>query len=381
MGPLAGLKIIELAGLGPGPFCAMLLADMGAEVLRIDRKDGSGRPIRLDDTKDALNRGRRSVAMDLKNPEAVATVLDLCAGADALIEGFRPGVMERMGLGPEACLKRNPRLVYGRMTGWGQEGPLAKRAGHDINYIAVAGVLHMFGRDGERPVPPANLVGDMGGGGLLLAFGIVCALLEARSSLQGQIVDAAMVDGASLLATSVYGLAAMGLWNPSRWGVNLTDTGAHFYEVYATSDDKLVAVGAIESQFYTQLLKGLGLDGADLPPQMDAASWPQMKRRFAQVFRTKSRAEWEKIFAGTDACVSPVLSPLETIENAHMQARRSFAEIGAVTQPAPAPRFSRTPGEIARPPPLPGQHTVEALAAWGLSDARIRDLREAGAIP
>jgi len=319
--------------------------------------------------------------MDLKNPEAVATVLDLCAGADALIEGFRPGVMERMGLGPEACLKRNPRLVYGRMTGWGQEGPLAKRAGHDINYIAVAGVLHMFGRDGERPVPPANLVGDMGGGGLLLAFGIVCALLEARSSLQGQIVDAAMVDGASLLATSVYGLAAMGLWNPSRWGVNLTDTGAHFYEVYATSDDKLVAVGAIESQFYTQLLKGLGLDGADLPPQMDAASWPQMKRRFAQVFRTKSRAEWEKIFAGTDACVSPVLSPLETIENAHMQARRSFAEIGAVTQPAPAPRFSRTPGEIARPPPLPGQHTVEALAAWGLSDARIRDLREAGAIP
>ena len=381
MGPLAGLKIIELAGLGPGPFCAMLLADMGAEVLRIDRKDGSGRPIRLDDAKDALNRGRRSVAMDLKNPEAVATVLDLCAGADALIEGFRPGVMERMGLGPEACLKRNPRLVYGRMTGWGQEGPLAKRAGHDINYIAVAGVLHMFGRDGERPVPPANLVGDMGGGGLLLAFGIVCALLEARSSLQGQIVDAAMVDGASLLATSVYGLAAMGLWNPSRWGVNLTDTGAHFYEVYATSDDKLVAVGAIESQFYTQLLKGLGLDGADLPPQMDAASWPQMKRRFAQVFRTKSRAEWEKIFAGTDACVSPVLSPLETIENAHMQARRSFAEIGAVTQPAPAPRFSRTPGEIARPPPLPGQHTVEALAAWGLSDARIRDLREAGAIP
>ena len=381
MGPLAGLKVIEFAGLGPGPFCAMLLADMGAEVLRIDRKDGSGRPIRLDDAKDALNRGRRSVAMDLKNPEAVATVLDLCAGADALIEGFRPGVMERMGLGPEACLKRNPRLVYGRMTGWGQEGPLAKRAGHDINYIAVAGVLHMFGRDGERPVPPANLVGDMGGGGLLLAFGIVCALLEARSSLQGQIVDAAMVDGASLLATSVYGLAAMGLWNPSRWGVNLTDTGAHFYEVYATSDDKLVAVGAIESQFYTQLLKGLGLDGADLPPQMDAASWPQMKRRFAQVFRTKSRAEWEKIFAGTDACVSPVLSPLETIENAHMQARRSFAEIGAVTQPAPAPRFSRTPGEIARPPPLPGQHTVEALAAWGLSDARIRDLREAGAIP
>ena len=381
MGPLAGLKIIELAGLGPGPFCAMLLADMGAEVLRIDRKDGGGRPIRLDDTKDVLNRGRRSVAMDLKNPEAVATVLDLCAGADALIEGFRPGVMERMGLGPEVCLKRNPRLVYGRMTGWGQEGPLAKRAGHDINYIAVAGVLHMFGRAGERPVPPTNLVGDMGGGGLLLAFGIVCAMLEARSSLQGQIVDAAMVDGASLLATSVYGLAAMGYWNPSRWGVNLTDTGAHFYEVYATSDDKLVAVGAIESQFYAQLLEGLGLDGAELPPQMDAASWPQMKDRFAQVFRTKSRAEWEQIFAGTDACVSPVLSPLEAIGNAHMQARRSFAEIGAVTQPAPAPRFSRTPGEIARPPPLPGEHTVEALAAWGLSDARIRELREAGAIP
>ena len=380
MGPLAGLKVIEFAGLGPGPFCAMLLADMGAEVLRIDRKDGSGRPIRIDDTKDVLNRGRRSVAVDLKNPEAVATVLDLCAGADALIEGFRPGVMERMGLGPEVCLKRNPKLVYGRMTGWGQEGPLATRAGHDINYIAVAGVLHMFGRAGERPVPPANLVGDMGGGGLLLAFGIVCAMLEARSSQRGQIVDAAMVDGASLLATSVYGLAAMGLWNPSQWGVNLTDTGAHFYEVYTTSDDKFVAVGAIESQFYAQLLQGLGLDGTDLPPQMEAASWPQMNRRFAQVFRTKSRAEWEQVFAGTDACVSPVLSPLESIGNAHMQARRSFAQVDAVTQPAPAPRFSRTPGEIRSPPPRPGEHTLEALAAWGLSEARIRELREAGAI-
>ncbi|HKZ72995.1 MAG TPA: CaiB/BaiF CoA-transferase family protein [Steroidobacteraceae bacterium] len=380
MGPLAGLKVVELAGIGPGPFCAMLLADMGAEVLRIDRKDGGGRPIKLDHSKDVLNRGRLSVAMDLKNPAAVATVLDLCAGADALIEGFRPGVMERMGLGPAECLKRNPKLVYGRMTGWGQDGPLATTAGHDINYIAISGVLHMFGRAGERPVPPANLVGDMGGGGLLLAFGIVCAVLEARRSGWGQVVDAAMVEGASLLASSIHGLAAMGYWDPARWGVNLTDTGAHFYEVYETKDGRHVAVGAIESQFYALLLKGLGLESADLPPQMDPKSWPAMKRRFADIFRTKTRAEWEQVFAGTDACVSPVLSPTEATANDHMRARGAFTQSGAVTQPAPAPRFSRTPGEIGRPPPLPGEHTTAALAHWGLSAARIQELREAGAI-
>lgn len=380
MGPLAGLKVVELAGIGPGPFCAMLLADMGAEVLRIDRKDGGGRPIKLDHSKDVLNRGRLSVAMDLKNAAAVATVLDLCAGADALIEGFRPGVMERMGLGPKECLAHNPKLVYGRMTGWGQDGPLATTAGHDINYIAIAGVLHTFGRAGERPVPPTNLVGDMGGGGLLLAFGIVCAVLEARRSGRGQVVDAAMVEGASLLASSIYGLAAMGFWDPARRGVNLTDTGAHFYEVYETKDGRHVAVGAIESQFYALLLKGLGLEGADLPPQMNAQSWPEMKRRFADIFRTRTRAEWEQIFAGTDACVSPVLSPTEAMANDHMHARGAFTQSGGVAQPAPAPRFSRTPGEIRRPPPLPGEHTTAALAAWGVDAARIRELREAGAI-
>jgi alpha-methylacyl-CoA racemase len=380
MGPLSGLKVVELAGIGPGPFCAMLLADMGADVLRIDRKDGGGRPIKLDHSKDVLNRGRLSVAMDLKNPAAVAAVLDLCARADALIEGFRPGVMERMGLGPTECLNRNPKLVYGRMTGWGQDGPLAATAGHDINYIAIAGALHTFGRAGERPVPPVNLVGDMGGGGLLLAFGIVCALLEARCSGQGQIVDAAMVEGASLLATSIYGLTAMGHWNPAQWGVNITDTGAHFYEVYETKDGKHVAVGAIESQFYALLLKGMGLDGVELPPQMDAASWPAMKCRFAEIFRTRTRAEWETVFTGTDACVSPVLSPTEAMTNDHMKARGAFTHSGAVPQPAPAPRFSRTPGGIRRPPPLPGEHTTEALAAWGLDDARIRNLSEARAI-
>jgi alpha-methylacyl-CoA racemase len=382
MGPLSGVRVVEFAGIGPGPFAAMLLADLGAEVLRLDRKEGAAiaRAIGMDFAKDVSNRGRPSAAVDLKNPESVALALDLLASADILIEGFRPGVMEGLGLGPELCLGRNPRLVYGRMTGWGQTGPLARRAGHDINYIAMSGMLHTFARRNERPLPPGNTVADMGGGGLMLAFGVLSALIEARTSGRGQVVDAAMFEGAALLGTSIFVLMGMGLYDPSRPGAHLSDTGAHFYEVYETQDARYVAVGAIEPQFYAQLLKGLGLDAASLPKQMDAASWPDMKRRFADIFRTKSRAEWDKIFEGTDACVSPVLSPTEAAEDPHARSRGSFANAGGVLQPAPAPRFSRTPAGLSRLPPLPGADTDEALALWGVSEERIAALRAAGAI-
>jgi alpha-methylacyl-CoA racemase len=382
MGPLSGVRVVEFAGIGPGPFAAMLLADLGAEVLRLDRKEGAAiaRAIGMDFAKDISNRGRPSAAVDLKNPESVALALDLLASADILIEGFRPGVMEGLGLGPEVCLGRNPKLVYGRMTGWGQTGPLARRAGHDINYIAMSGMLHTFARLNERPLPPGNTVGDMGGGGLLLAFGVLSALVEARSSGRGQVVDAAMFEGAALLGTSIFVLMGMGLYDPSRPGAHLSDTGAHFYDVYETQDARHVAVGAIEPQFYAQLLKGLGLDAASLPKQMDAASWPDMKRRFAGIFRTKSRAEWEKVFEGTDACVSPVLSPTEAAEDPHARSRGSFADAGGVLQPAPAPRFSRTPAGLSRLPPLPGADTDEALALWGVPEERIAALRAAGAI-
>jgi alpha-methylacyl-CoA racemase len=381
-GPLAGVRVIEIAGIGPGPFAAMLLADLGADVLRVDRKDGAAiaRAMGMDFAKDISNRGRPSVALDLKHPEAVAMLLDLLKSADALIEGFRPGVMEGLGLGPEACLERNPKLVYGRMTGWGQTGPLARRAGHDINYIAMSGMLHTFARQNERPVPPGNTVGDMGGGGLMLAFGVVSALLEARGSGRGQVVDAAMFEGAALLGTSVFVMMAMGLHDVSRPGTNLGDTGAHFYEVYETRDARYVAVGAIEPQFYSQLLKGLGLDAASLPKQMDARTWPDMKRRFADIFRTKTRAEWEQVFAGTDACVSPVLSPVEAAENPHARSRGSFSDAGGVLQPAPAPRFSRTPAALFRAPSMPGADTYEALAQWGVPGERVAALRAAGAI-
>ena len=381
-GPLAGVRVIEIAGIGPGPFAAMLLADLGADVLRVDRKDGAAiaRAMGMDFAKDISNRGRPSVALDLKHPEAVAVLLDLLKSADVLIEGFRPGVMEGLGLGPEVCLARNPRLVYGRMTGWGQTGPLARRAGHDINYIAMSGVLHTFARQNERPVPPGNTVGDMGGGGLMLAFGVVSALLEARGSGRGQVVDAAMFEGAALLGTSVFVMMAMGLYDASRPGTNLGDTGAHFYEVYETRDARYVAVGAIEPQFYSQLLKGLDLDAASLPKQMDARTWPDMKRRFADIFRTKTRAEWEQVFAGTDACVSPVLSPVEAAEDPHARSRGSFADAGGVLQPAPAPRFSRTPAALSRPPSMPGADTDEALAQWGVPGERVAALRAAGAI-
>ncbi|HLO34983.1 MAG TPA: CaiB/BaiF CoA-transferase family protein, partial [Candidatus Deferrimicrobium sp.] len=350
MGPLAGLKIIEIAGIGPGPYAAMLLADLGADVVRVDRPGA----VSMNAEKDVLNRGRPSIAVDLKSPDGVETVLRLVEQADALIEGFRPGVMERLGLGPDACAERNPRLVYGRMTGWGQEGPLAQTAGHDTNYIAVAGVLHNFARLGERPVPPLNLAGDFGGGSMFLVMGVLAALLHAQRTGEGQVVDAAMIDGAASLMTMEWAFRAMGIWDTEAPGTNLLDTGAPFYEVYECADGKWLAVGAIEAHFYAQLLEGMGLAGAaDLPHQMDRSQWPAMKQRFAEVFRSKTRDDWWAIFQGTDACVTPVLSPSEAIDDPHIKARGTLTNEWGVDQPAPAPRFSLTPAELLRPPSAP----------------------------
>jgi alpha-methylacyl-CoA racemase len=378
-GPLTGVKIVELAGLGPAPFAGMMLADAGADIVRVDRFERATYPPHQDAHVDLMNRGRRSVAMDLKNPEAVELVLRLVEGADGLMEGFRPGVAERLGLGPEVCHARNPKLVYGRMTGWGQEGPMATAAGHDIDYIALAGALEPIGRAGDRPLPPLNLVGDFGGGGMLLAFGMVAALIHARETGEGQVVDAAMVDGAASLLTMTFTLKAAGMWSGPR-GTNLLDTGAHFYEVYETSDGGFIAVGAIEPQFYAELVRLLGLELEELPPQMDRDTWPQMKERFAALFAEKSRAEWEAIFDGKDACAAPVLSPSEAIECPHNRVRKTFTEVAGVVQPSPSPRFSRTPGAIRRPPPNPGQHADEVLTEWGLSSEEIERLRKSTAI-
>ncbi len=379
MGPLEGVKIVEIAGIGPGPFAAMMLADMGAEILRVDRAAAVDR--RDGAPGDLLNRGRRSIGADLKHPEGIATVLRLVEQADALIEGFRPGVMERLGLGPDVCLERNPRLVYGRMTGWGQEGPLAQAAGHDINYIALAGALHPMGRKGERPYPPLNLVGDFGGGGLMLAFGIACALVERQRSGRGQVVDAAMVDGAATLMTMMHGFRQTGFWTDER-GTNLLDTGAHFYEVYETSDGEHVAIGSIEPQFYAELLEKTGLAGeaGELPRQMDRSQWAPMKKRMAEIFQRKTRAEWCEIMEGTDICFAPVLSMGEATEHPHNVARGTFVEVAGVKQPGPSPRFSRTVPEIQSPPAHPGQHTDEALAAWGFSPEEIQKLHDSGAV-
>ena len=378
-GPLHGVKVIEIAGIGPGPFCAMMLSDMGAEVLRIDRAQNvrGGDPAKP--SLDLLNRGRRNVGVDLKQPEGVELVLRLLAKSDALIEGFRPGVMERLGLGPDACLARNPRLVYGRMTGWGQEGPLAKAAGHDINYIALAGALDPIGRRGEAPVPPLNLVGDFGGGGMLLAFGIVCALLEAKTSGRGQVVDAAMVDGAAVLMNIFHGMRQAGFWSDER-GTNLLDTGAHFYDVYETKDGKFVSIGSIEPQFYAELLEKTGLQHEKLPHQMDRTRWAELKERLRGIFRTKTRDEWCAVMEGSDICFAPVLSLSEAPQHPHIQARNTFVTVAGAVQAAPAPRFSRTPCEISRPPAHAGQHTDEALADWGLPADEIATLREKKAI-
>ena len=378
MGPLSGVTIIEIAGIGPGPFAGMMLSDMGADVIRIDRADRVKEDGKAQVPKDILARGRRSVAVDLKNPEGVETVLTLIEKADGLIEGFRPGVMERLGLGPEVCLARNPKLVFGRMTGWGQEGPLAHAAGHDINYIALTGALDAIGRSGEAPVPPLNLVGDFGGGGMLLAFGMACALVESGRSGQGQVVDAAMVDGASSLMAMVYSFKAMGIW--SERGVNMLDTGAHFYDVYETADGEYVSVGSIEPQFYALLLKHTGLSENDLPPQMDRTQWVPSKQKLTEIFKSKTRAEWTEIMEGTDVCFAPVLDMDEAPEHPHMKHRGTFVDFHGVTQPAPSPRFDRTVPELSRPPSTEGQHTDEVLVDMGFSADQIRALRESKAI-
>ena len=374
-GPLSGIRILEFEAIGPGPFAGMLLADMGADVLLVERPGASDLGLKRERWMDVMLRGRRSVTLDLKSKHAAGAALELAARADALIEGFRPGVMERLGLGPEACLERNPKLVYGRMTGWGQDGPLAPRAGHDINYIALAGVLHAFGRKGEAPVPPLNLVGDFGGGGMLLGFGIACALLHAQKTGQGQVVDAAMVEGASLLAAMFAGFLAAGRWSEER-GVNILDTGAPWYDCYETLDGKYVAVGAIEAKFYEELVARLGLEG--LPPQNERARWPEMRAAFERKFRTKTRDEWCGVFEGSDACFAPVLAFSEARRHPHNVARRSCITRAEVEQPAPAPRFSRTPPAVRRDPPERGAGGREALADWGFDEAGLARLRAAG---
>jgi len=379
VGPLNGIKIIEIQGIGPGPFAAMMLSDMGAEVIRVDRAQSVKDVLPTEPSLDFLARGRRSVAVDLKNPDGIATVLRLVEGSDALLEGFRPGVMERLGLGPDVCLERNPRLVYGRMTGWGQEGPMAQAAGHDINYIALAGALDPIGRKGGPPCPPLNLVGDFGGGGLMLAYGMVCALLERERSGKGQVVDAAMVDGAAALMTIFHGALQSGWWKEER-GSNMLDTGAHFYDVYETSDGKYVSIGSIEPQFYAELLEKTGLAGEELPHQMDRSGWDAGKERLAGIFRSKTRDEWCGIMEGSDVCFAPVLSMTEAQQHPHIRARNTFVEVAGSPQPAPVPRYSRTEAEISGPPPHAGEHTDEILAEFGFGDADIAKLREVGAV-
>lgn len=379
MGVLSGYKIVEFAGIGPAPMCAMLLSDMGAEVLRIDRAEDANLGIPTEAKYGVLNRGRRSVAIDLKKKEGAEVALKLIEKADALIEGFRPKVMERLGLGPDVCLARNPKLVFGRMTGWGQEGPLAHAAGHDINYIALTGALHSIGRKGEAPVPPLNLVGDFGGGGVYLALGVVAGILEAQKSGKGQVIDVAMTDGASSLMAAIYGLRAAGRWSDER-GENILDTGAHYYDVYETSDKKYISIGSIEPKFYADLLRLSGLQHEELPRQQDRQAWPALKERVAKIFKTKTREEWCTIMEGSDVCFAPVLSLQEAPNHPHNRERGTFVEIDGVIQPAPAPRFTRTPSAIQRPPAAPGQHTDEALRDWGLSAAELVQLRGSGTI-
>jgi alpha-methylacyl-CoA racemase len=375
-GPLQGTRIIELAGIGPGPFAAMTLADMGADVIRVQRP-GAG--MFATGPTDLLNRGKRNVCVDLKKEGSLEIVFSLIDGADGLIEGYRPGVTEKLGLGPDDCLVRNERLVYGRMTGWGQDGPLAQEAGHDINYISLTGALHAMGRKGEKPAIPLNLVGDFGGGGLLMAFGMVCGLLEAKNSGKGQVVDAAMIDGASLLFASIYGAAQQGWWTDER-GSNLLDSGAPFYEVYETSDGKYVSIGSLEPQFYASLIERLGLGGENLPAQMDREHWPAFGERLEAIFRAKTRDEWCEIFEGSDACFAPVLSIGEAHEHPHNAARGTFVEANGARQPSPAPRFSRTQPQLGTGPAKLGEHTDEVLAEVGYDAKAIAALRESGAV-
>jgi alpha-methylacyl-CoA racemase len=366
-GPLCGVRVLELAGLGPAPFAAMLLADMGADVLRIERPPGSGRFSAGPAEYDLLNRSRRSVALDLRHPDGLATALRLVERADVLIEGFRPGATERLGLGPQECWARNPALVYGRMTGWGQEGPWAARAGHDIAYIALTGTLHAVGRVGGPPQVPLNLVGDFGGGGTYLVIGVLAALWEAGRSGSGQVVDAAIVDGTASLTTMVRGMRAAGRWRDQR-GVNLLDSGYPAYDVYRTADGGWLAVGPLEERFYAQFLTFLGL--TDVPDRTDPGQWSALRGRIAAVIAGRTRPEWEQAFDGIDACVAPVLSLDEAPAHPQLAARGTFVEIDGVVQPAPAPRFSRTPSAVQSPPARPGEHTRAALADWGIEDVQ-----------
>jgi alpha-methylacyl-CoA racemase len=372
-GPLSGLKVVEFAGIGPGPFCGMLLSDLGADVVRIDRK-GKGRASPADIT----SRGRRSIGLDLKNPDAIETCLKLMEGADAVFEGFRPGVMERLGLGPDVALKRNPKLVYGRMTGWGQFGPYANAAGHDMNYIAITGALHAIGTK-DKPIPPLNLVGDFGGGALYLAFGLLAGVLNARSTGQGQVIDCAMSDGAASLMSMFYGFKAGGMWKDER-RVNLLDGGAHFYDTYQCADGKWISIGSIEPQFYALLLEKTGINDPEFAAQMDRASWDSLRDKLGHVIAQKTQAEWCEIMDATDVCFAPVLDLDEAPKHAHNVARKTFVELEGVIQPAPAPRFSATPGAIQGPPPAIGAHDKEALGDWGFSPAAIDALKASGAL-
>ena len=360
-GPLTGIKIVEFAGIGPGPFCGMLLSDLGADIVRIDRKSG-GRA----NPANVTTRGRRSIDLDLKDPSDIEIALKLIEKADGLIEGFRPGVMERLGLGPDIALARNPKLVFGRMTGWGQTGTLSQAAGHDLNYIALTGALHAMGRAGEPPSPPLNLVGDYGGGALYLAFGLCAGIIHARNTGEGQVIDCAMTDGTASLASMFYGMRAMGMWADDR-EANLLDGGAHFYDTYECADGGWVSIGSIEPQFYSLLLEHTGLKDEAFAQQMNRAEWPTLKTKVADIIKTKTRHEWCKIMEGTDVCFAPVLSMAEAPKHAHNQARETFVEIEGVVQPAPAPRFSKTPGAVQRPPAASGQHRAEILADWGLA--------------
>ncbi len=379
-GPLAGLRIVEFAGIGPGPFCGMMLADHGAEVIRIDRASGGRGGSMPITTRDVLARGRKSIALDLKSAEGVALARRLCASADGIIEGFRPGVMERLGLGPDELLKDNPKLVYGRMTGWGQTGPYAPYAGHDINYIALAGALAHFGRAGEKPTPPINMVGDFGGGGMMLAFGMASALLNVARGGKGQVIDCAMTDGTAVLMAMIHGMRNMGVWSEDL-GANMLDTGAHFYDTYETADGKFVSIGSIEPQFYAELRRIAGLaDDAEFDAQHDKAKWAGLKDKLTALFKTKTRAEWDALMEHTDVCYAPVLTMSEAIAHPHNAARGTFVEVGDSVQPAPAPRYSATATGTPNPAPMPGDQSDEVLASLGIDAAEIAALRAAGTV-
>jgi alpha-methylacyl-CoA racemase len=376
-GPIEGLRAVEIVGLGPGPFCGMLLADMGAEVLRVDRVDAARAVDRSKPATSAMDRGKQAVAVDLKQPDGVETLLRLMESADVFFEVFRPGVAERLGIGPDVALARNPRLVYGRLTGWGQDGPYAQAAGHDIDYIALAGALEPLGRAGQKPTPPINVLGDFAGGGMLLAFGIACAVVERERTGKGQVIDAAMVDGAALMLTPFYGARGSGFWGER--GTNHLDTGAPFYEVYETADHKFIAVGTVEPKFYAELVARLGLD-VELDAQYDKTRWPDDKKRMAEVFRTKTRDEWCALLEGTDACFAPVLTPLEAPDHPHNRARGTFLELAGVPQPAPAPRFSRSAPVTPAAAMHPGADTETVLAGWGFERDEVERLRDAGVL-